>query len=164
MKIWPVSCLHKYENRAFLAVSDELEYQKLVKALSIFDVWCRLVSTTDINLSDSRVQKICCKEAHSTARDCCQTALLGSALEEIGGFGSSALVHVMIMHLGPFIWKHKMIGALAEEGIESVHSKLAIEMQRHKRSAKEKIRNALKWLAIDVLMCDNDRFVLKAKL
>lgn len=92
--------------------------------------------------------------------NCCQTAILGRSLSEFGGLGTSALVHVMIMHLGPFVWKHRMIGAVAEEGIEAVHCKLATEVQRHKMSANERMRNSMKWMAIDVLMSDKDRFKL----
>lgn len=145
----------------FSGVSGEPEYQKIITALRIFGVWCRLVSTTETSLSDKKCQEICCREVHANDRSCCQTAMLGQALDKVGGFGSSALVHVMIMHLGPFLWEHRMIGAVAEEGIEAVHSKLATELQRHKMKAKEKIRNALKWLAIDVLMSDKNRFNLK---
>jgi hypothetical protein len=124
------------------AVSNEPNYKKITNALSVFDVWCRLVSITDTSLSDDRIQAISCREAHLNDRNCCETARLGCSLEEVGGFGGSALVHVMIMHLGPFVWEHKMIGALAEKGIEAVHSKLDTEIERHKRTASKRFKMA----------------------
>lgn len=130
----------------------------MIKVLKDFGYWSRLVSTTDTKLSDRRCQEICCRGSHMDGRDCCQTAVLGRLLEDVGGFGGSALVHVMMMHLGPFVWNHRMIGALAEEGIEAVHCKLATESRRHKKAAKEKLRNSLKWLGIDVLLNDKNEF------
>lgn len=149
------------KNPMILVVSNSLNYQRIIHALRVFDVWCRLVSTTETGLSDERVQAICCRGVHAFGLDCCQTAKLGQVLEDLGGFGGSGLVHVMIMHLGPFVWKHRMVGALAEEGIEGVHCKLATETLRHKKQANEKIKNALKWLAIDVLLNDRNKFTLK---
>lgn len=75
----------------------------MIEVLRIFSAWCRLVSTTDTDLVDDRIQEICCREAHSENATCCQTAALGKALEKLGGFGSSGLVHTMIMHLGQFL-------------------------------------------------------------
>src|SRR6185437_8511582 len=86
-----------------LAVSNEAEYRQIIEALRAFDRWCRLVSTTDIGLSNRQIQEICCRGPHLPSQSCCQTAILGKRLEELGGFGSSSLVHVMMMHLGPFV-------------------------------------------------------------
>lgn len=135
------------------------EYQKIIAALEVFDNWCRLVSTTDTDLSDERCQAICCQNRHAQDFKCCQTARLGKILNELGGFGTSALVHVIISHLGPFIWTHRKIGALAEEGIEAIHCKLATESLRHKKTKQESLKNALKWLAIDVLLSDGGYIV-----
>jgi hypothetical protein len=86
-----------------LAISDVEDYQRVIEVLRIFSAWCRLVSTTDTDLIDERIQEICCREAHREDATCCTTATLGKAMEKIGGFGSSGLVHVMVMHLGQFL-------------------------------------------------------------
>lgn len=72
----------------------------MICVLRTFNEWCKLVSTTKIELSDEKLQEICCKESHITEGNCCKTAALGKALDSIGGFGTSALVHVIVMHLG----------------------------------------------------------------
>lgn len=79
---------------------DGQEYQNVIRVLRTFSTWCQLVSTTDTDLSVERLQAISCAEDHNEDGTCCQTAALGHALESIGGFGSSGLVHVMVMHLG----------------------------------------------------------------
>lgn len=53
-----------------------------------------------------------------------------------------------------------MIGAVAEEGIESVHCRLAAEINRHKMNPFERLKNSVKWHAIDVLMSDKGLFDL----
>jgi len=70
------------------------------------------------------------------------------------GFGQSPLIHVMLMHLGQFVHKHKFIGAVSEEGLEALHSKIAYEINRHKMSTENRLKNALKWVAIDTLLSD----------
>lgn len=60
------------------------------------------MSTTETNLSDEKVQAIACRGAHAEDKNCCQTARLGRVLTIVGGFANSALVHVMMMHLGGF--------------------------------------------------------------
>lgn len=139
----------------FLAVSNLPEYQTIIFALEVFDAWCRLVSTTETDLSDEHCQAISCQKEHSVSFGCCQTARIGKVLDDLGGFGTSGLVHVMISHLGPFVWEHRKIGALAEEGLEAVHCKLGGETKRHKQSPQESLKNSLKWLAIDVLLSDS---------
>lgn len=140
------------------SVSSLPEYQKIIKSLEIFDSWCKLVSSTDTSLSDERCQATCCRVAHSIDHDCCATARLGECLDKVGGFGTSVLVHDILMHLGTFLWEHRMIGAVAEEGIEAVHSRLDKETEHHKKSKIESLKNALKWLGIDVLLSDSGLF------
>jgi hypothetical protein len=68
------------------------------------------------------------------------------------------LLFCILSILGPFVWKHRLIGAVVEEGIESVHAKLALELRRQKLKPVECIKNSLKWLAIDVLLSDKNLF------
>lgn len=42
-------------------------------------------------------------------------------LEKVGGFGNSLKCHFIAQHVGPFAWHHRMLGAVAEEGIERLH-------------------------------------------
>ena len=63
------------------------------------------------------------------------------------------------MHLGSFIHTHRFIGNVIEEGIEAVHSKLSTEMDRNKMSKEKRLMNALKWLAIDVILADSGKIV-----
>lgn len=142
-------------------MSQSKNYQNIISAFRIFDTWGRLVANTKIGLSDEECQEISCKVQHSPDRNCCSTAKLGHCLDNLGGFGTSSLVHDMIIHLGPFVHKHRMIGALAEEGIEAVHSKLAVETTRQKKQLKERIRNSLKFLTIDVFLSDIVLFRVK---
>ena len=63
----------------------------------------------------------------------------------------------MVMHLGPFLHKHKFIGRASEEGIEAVHAKLATEITNHKMPSYCRLKNALKYVAIDVLLHDSGK-------
>ena len=127
--------------------------------MSAFDEWSRMVSSTKTGLTDLEISAIACKDKHDTGKNCCQTAILCAALEKVGGFGTSGLVHCMLAYLGAFLAEHRMIGAVAEEGIEAIHSKLETEMKRHKMSRLERRQNSMKWLAIDVLLSDSGKLV-----
>uniref|UniRef100_A0A914DDB9 Uncharacterized protein n=1 Tax=Acrobeloides nanus TaxID=290746 RepID=A0A914DDB9_9BILA len=66
-----------YESTEVLATASEDEdYQRVIEVLRIFNTWSRLVSTTDTDLPDERIQEISCREAHSDDMKCCQTELL----------------------------------------------------------------------------------------
>ena len=108
-----------------------------------------------MNISSEEAAVIACKEVHSASRNCCLTATLATGLETVGGFGTSPLIHMTVMHLGFFVHKNKFIGARSEEGIESFHSKLSNEMTRHKLSGENRLKNVLKWMCIDVLLSDS---------
>ena len=97
------------------------ESHKILGVLKEFDKWAEMVSTTRTNLSDFEAACIACKDTHSLFT-CCQTAILIKGLENVGGFGQSPLIHAMLMHLGPFIHNHRLIGAVSEEEIETLHS------------------------------------------
>ena len=88
---------------------------------------------------------------------CCHTWKLANALKRLKGISNSVLVHVILKHLGSFVWEHKMIGALSEEGIEATHAKLATELKKHKSSPMKAAKQALSKMAIDVLLEDRGR-------
>lgn len=93
-----------------LAVFNSEDYARVIQVLRIFGKWSQLVSSTDTDWNDERLQELSCRDIHFQDGTCCQTAALGKALESIGGFGSSGLVHAIVMHLGSycviFITKH----------------------------------------------------------
>ncbi|CAD5212808.1 unnamed protein product [Bursaphelenchus okinawaensis] len=122
--------------------------------MEIFNEWCKIVSSTKKNLSDEELMVLYCRNGKHSGYKCCQTMKLAQSLETIGGASKSALVHIVLMHLGSFSWKDRMIGALAEEGIEVIHCRLSEEMKRHGYKKVDKVRNSLKWKAIDTLLFD----------
>ena len=129
--------------------------KQILAVLRDFDKWSKAVSSTKVNISSEEAAVIACKEFHSSSRDCCLTATLATGLETVGGFGTSPLIHMIVMHLGFFVHKNKFIGAGSEEELESFHSKLSNEMTRHKLSGENRLENALKWMCIDVLLSDS---------
>ena len=47
-----------------------------------------------------------------------------------------------------------MIGAVAKDNIEAIHSKMETEIKCHKKSKSEQLHQAVKWLGIQVLLND----------
>ncbi|CAD5209448.1 unnamed protein product [Bursaphelenchus okinawaensis] len=139
---------------ALSKVSTSEGYQQIIKAMDVFNEWSKIVSSTKKNISDKELMVLYCRNGEHLGEQCCQTIKLARCLDVVGGASKSALVHIVLMHLGPFAWKHKMIGALAEEGIEAVHCRFAEEMKRHGYNKVGKVQNSLKWKAIDTLMFD----------
>jgi hypothetical protein len=138
----------------FALVTQDTDYQNVIQATRDFDLWANLVSQTTKIIPENVLQNICCKNEHASDKKCCQTAVMCSNFEKIPSFCSSLLIHVTLMHVGPFLWKHQKLGCIAEEGIEAVHSRLANEMSRHKVPLQQKLLRGVKWLAIDVLLSD----------
>jgi hypothetical protein len=124
-----------------LAASDDEDYQRVIEVLRVFSAWCRLVSTTDTDLPEERVQEISCREAHSDDMKCCQTAALGQALESIGGFGSSGLVHVMVMHLGHFLFYFLYLDHFRPVCLEAQANRSCSGRGNRKNSFETGIRN-----------------------
>ena len=104
----------------FQTICSDLDFQQIVNAISQFDRWSRLASDTNLNLYEDHLRNLCCFEEHVNA-NCCATASLLNCLEKLGGFGGSVLFHVLAQHIGPFAWRHQMLEAVSEEGIESLH-------------------------------------------
>ncbi|CAD5213571.1 unnamed protein product [Bursaphelenchus okinawaensis] len=116
---------------ALSKVSTSEGYQQVIKAMDVFNEWSKIVSSTKKNLSDKELMVLYCRNSEHLGEQCCQTIKLARCLDVVGGASKRALVHIVLMHLGPFEWDHKMIGALAEEDIEAVHCRFAEEMKRH---------------------------------
>jgi hypothetical protein len=76
-------------------------------------------------------------------------------LEKLGGFGNSVKIHVLVQHVGPFVWHYRILGAVAEEGIERLHSTIRKDFQNvsHK-SDLERAKITLQRWAVQVQLAD----------
>lgn len=135
-------------------MSPDPEFQKVIATISAFHRWSELASSTDLRLSDEHLQEFCCREAHAGDR-CCSTYILIKCLEELKNFGGHLLVHVLAQHVGPFSWMHRIMGAVSEEGIESLHRKVKNEFNNISRHDDiERARIALQGLAVQTQLAD----------
>lgn len=139
-------------------VTEDYNYQNIMHSLKIFNEWSSQVSNPHKHLGLEQINSLCCKDLHDSSKECCLTARMCNNLSEIGGFGRSGLIHLVLMHMGRFVHRHRMIGAVSEEGLESLHSRLTFEMRRHRRKMIDKLMLAMKWHTIDVFLCDAEKF------
>lgn len=113
-----------------------------------------MVSSTDLELSDDHLQKFCCPVQHAS-ENCCATSFLVSSLKKLGRFVSFVAVHVLAQHTGPFAWKHRVLYAMSEEGIESLHSTIKKDFENVSRGdGLERVRITIKRNAVQVQLAD----------
>uniref|UniRef100_A0A914DFE5 Uncharacterized protein n=1 Tax=Acrobeloides nanus TaxID=290746 RepID=A0A914DFE5_9BILA len=138
----------------FQAVCPDPEFQKVVNAISKFGVWSSLASTTELNLTNDHLKKLCCPKKH-VGENCCSTFALIKSLELLGGFGSSVTVHVLAQHTGCFAWHHRILGAMAEEGLESLHSTIKGDIENVARGdLVERARIAIQRWGVQIQLAD----------
>lgn len=64
----------------------------------------------------------------------------------------------MAQHVGPFAWCHRILGALAEEGIEKLHRTIKDDIQLvSRKDVNEKISIVLKRWAVQVQLADRGK-------
>lgn len=145
------------EWKKFADLSTNEEYTLVVETLSAFDEWSKLASKVDLHLTEEHLRRLCCPDEHQGGT-CCSTFRLVKYLEKLGGFGSSVKVHMLAQHVGPFAWKHKMLGAVLEEGLEGLHRTLKNDIEKISRGTKlERIRLALLRWAVQVQLSDMEK-------
>lgn len=138
----------------FQQLHSDQEFQNVVKAISAFDDWSNLVSSTNLVLSDAHLRNFCCPEIH-ISEDCCATSILVQSLEKLGGFGTSVVIHVLAQHTGTFAWIHRVLYAMSEEGIESLHSTIKEDFENVSRGDKlERARITIQGNAVQVQLAD----------
>ena len=108
-------------------------------------------------LSNENLRLLCC-QTHKISWDCCAPAKLVKYLEAVGGFGNSLKIHFLALHIGPFIYQHKILGAIAEEGLEALHRIFNDNLKRICRSdIFERDKICLVNWAVNVLLSDKKK-------
>ena len=126
----------------------------MLLAVEAFDKWSKLASDVGLNLSDDHLDSLCCNENHPSST-CCSTSSLVSSLQNLGGFGSSVKVHVLAQHVNSFARRHRILGAVAEEGIEGLHRIIKNDLENVCRGDEmERLKIALQRHAIQVQLDD----------
>jgi hypothetical protein len=139
----------------FSELSTDPAYITIVSALETFDVWSKLASTTDLHFSDEHLKNLCCLDNKRVNHQCCATLKLVKNLEDIGEFGDSLKVHFPAQHVGPFAYRHRMLGAVMEEGLEKMHRTIKDDMERISQSSQlDRLKLALQRWSVQVQLSD----------
>uniref|UniRef100_A0A914DHF6 Uncharacterized protein n=1 Tax=Acrobeloides nanus TaxID=290746 RepID=A0A914DHF6_9BILA len=84
-----------------------------------------------------------------------RTVLEIKSLELLGGFGSSVTVHVLAQHTGCLAWRHRILGAMAEEGLESLHSTIKGDIENVARGdLVERAQVAIQRWGVQIQLAD----------
>lgn len=116
----------------------------LISALESLDKFCKLASSTKINMTDNEFEKIIAS-----------THTLLNYLESAQCCIRTNKVHVALKHIEPFMRINRCLGNMAEEGIESLHSRFEQIVKKIKRSKRMKVLlYAAKAYAVHVFLFD----------